>query len=173
MGDELDTTILNFNYTNIVQRIIEERLSWSNMRNREFKMQFKNVHGTLSYGNVILGYNGAEKLKDDHNFFIEKSSNKNYAEYNEILLGCDQVIIIGHSLGKSDEIMFKSLFSATSTKKQPRILIFYYKKAGYDSLKRRIVEMTGGALNAMTNKRKIRLEDIDNFFKDINNFALL
>ena len=173
LGDELDTTILNFNYTNIVQRIIEERLSWSNMRNREFKMQFKNVHGTLSYGNIILGYNGVEKLNDDHNFFIEKSANKNYAEYNEILLGCDQVIIIGHSLGKSDEIMFKSLFSATSTKKQPRILIFYYKKAGYDSLKRRIVEMTGGALNAMTNKRKIRLEDIDNFFKDINNFALL
>lgn len=163
LGDELDTTILNFNYTNIAQKIIEDHLSQFKSRDRDFKMQFKDVHGTLSFGNIILGYNGVKELKDDHDFFVEKSSNKNYAEYNEILLGSDQVIIIGHSLGESDEVMFKTLFATKRTNDLPRVLIFYYKKEGYDALVNRIEGMTGENIEVLTDKKRIRLEDIDNY----------
>ena len=153
--DNYDTTILNFNYTGTVEKVKEEC-----RRGRSLNMSIKYVHGKLS-NRIVLGYNGYASIPVEASV-IRKTANHMFTSYDEYLHGCDELIIFGHSLGESDEAVFKPFFEAqiSKTAKRKRIVIYGYKLEGIEQLKQRIEKMSNGKISLLETKNDVKFIDI-------------
>ena len=116
--------ILTFNYTDLKR--LEQYVGRINV-------PVDNIHGRISDGNIILGFQDDLEIDDSYCFMI-KSFSPHYKSHNvrEKLLGADEIIIFGHSLGSTDYHYFQDLFKSQSqpekAKKNLIMRIFTYNE---------------------------------------------
>lgn len=100
--------IYNFNYTDL--NVFAEVLGYKR------GIDCSNVHGKLEGGSIILGFeDDVHGLQDFH--YMIKTFNSNYStsHVRESLSKAREVIIFGHSLGKTDYPYFSDFFSIKSS----------------------------------------------------------
>ena len=114
------------------------------------RLSYKQIHGCINEKNVIIGYNGYKKIEEMY-AMIKKSSSDIFASYADLLIDCDELYILGHSLGESDEKMFKPFFEWQVSKdaQRKKIVISYYQQSGKDALEQRIKRLTGSTLGTI------------------------
>lgn len=100
--------IYNFNYTDL--NVFAEVLGYKR------GIDCSNVHGKLEGGSIILGFeDDVHGLQDFH--YMIKTFNSNYStsHVRESLSKASEVIIFGHSLGKTDYPYFSEFFTIKSS----------------------------------------------------------
>jgi hypothetical protein len=100
--------IYNFNYTDL--NVFAETLGYKGC------LDCSNVHGKLEGGSIILGFeDDVHELRDFH--YMIKTFNSNYStsHVRESLSKAREVIIFGHSLGKTDYPYFSEFFTTKSS----------------------------------------------------------
>lgn len=127
------THILNFNYTNTVEKYITKF-------DKEYEINY--IHGKLNdpINPLIFGYGDetdehySEIEKLNENIFLEHFKSFGYFKtpnYQNLLRFIDsdkfEVSIMGHSCGLSDRVMLKNIFEHSNCVK---IKIYYYSKKG-------------------------------------------
>ncbi|WP_298715269.1 AbiH family protein [uncultured Chitinophaga sp.] len=135
-----ETLILNFNYTNTVNRYLKELVKIPGL---SFKVN--NIHGELgNYENpIVFGF--GDELDEDYKL-MEKSSTKGFFKYIKsfwyfktenyhnlirfIQSDDFQVIILGHSCGLSDRTMLNMIFEHDNCKS---IKIYYHQYSNNDN----------------------------------------
>jgi len=135
--------IITFNYTNSLTKLIEieARKKWavSDGLGEKFKNNFQkikdniiHIHGSLDADNIILGIEDIGNIIPKETFIIRKSIHVDYTKFSLGLMGkANNVTIFGHSLGISDEMYFKKLFSLwkqTPSSNNKRKITIYHKK---------------------------------------------
>ena len=134
-----ETTILNFNYTSTITKIIEEYKEKHHITDTsQLRIYNKSVHGRLEE-KICFGYNG-ENPNKERLPFIKKTYQESFANPISDLLSCDDLHIWGHSLGESDGNLFKTFFSETNRK---HISIYYHGVKGLNEIKNRIEVISG------------------------------
>lgn len=157
-AEVIDTMVLNFNYTNIVNRYCKELES-------EFLIQEIPLHGKLSNLNsIVFGFGDEvhksyQEMEDlDENLFFEHIKSFKYFQnqhYQDLMAFLDsgqfEVFVLGHSLGLSDRTMLQAIFNSDHLEK---VQLFYYEKDG----KNNFVEMTHQLSRHFTDKNRMRVK---------------
>ena len=135
--------IIIFNYTNSLTKLIEieAKKKWAvadgfgekfTNNFQKIKDSIIHVHGSLDAYNIILGIEDVGNIIPKETFIVRKSI---YVDYTKFSLGlmskANIVTIFGHSLGISDEMYFKKLFSLwkqTPSSIDKRKISIYHKK---------------------------------------------
>lgn len=157
-NEVIDTRVLNFNYTNIVNRYCKELES-------EYSISEIPLHGQLAdLESIVFGFGDEvhksyQEMEDlDENLFFEHIKSFKYFQnqhYQDLMafLGSGQyeVFVLGHSLGLSDRTMLKAIFNSDHLEK---VQLFYYEKDG----KNNFVEMTHQLSRHFTDKNRMRVK---------------
>lgn len=135
--------IITFNYTDTLTKLIEieARNKWavSNGYGEKFTNNFQkikdsiiHIHGSLESNNIILGIEDVEDIIPKETFIVRKSIHVDYTKFSlGIMSKANNVTIFGHSLGISDEMYFKKLFTLwkqTHSVNNKRKITIYHKK---------------------------------------------
>lgn len=135
--------IITFNYTNSLTKLIEieARKKWavSNGFGEKFTNNFQkikdsivHIHGSLESDNIILGIEDVIDIIPKETFIVRKSIHVDYTKFSLGLMSkANNVTIFGHSLGTSDEMYFKKLFTLwkqTPSNNNKRKITIYHKK---------------------------------------------
>jgi hypothetical protein len=135
--------IITFNYTNSLTNLIEieARKKWSvtNGLGSKFINNFQkikdsiiHIHGSLEAQDIILGIEDVRDIIPKEAFIVRKSIHVDYTKFSLGLMSkANNVTIFGHSLGKSDEMYFKKLFTLwkqTPLSIDKRKISIYHKK---------------------------------------------
>lgn len=135
--------IITFNYTSSLTKLIEieARKKWavSNGFGEKFTNNFQkikdsiiHIHGSLEDNNIILGIEDVVDIIPKETFIVRKSIHVDYTKFSLGLMSkANNVTIFGHSLGISDEMYFKKLFSLwkqTQSSNNKRKITIYHKK---------------------------------------------
>jgi hypothetical protein len=135
--------IITFNYTSSLTKLIEieARKKWavSNGFGEKFTNNFQkikdsiiHIHGSLVADNIILGIEDVVNIIPKETFIVRKSIHVDYTKFSLGLLSkANNVTIFGHSLGISDEMYFKKLFTLwkqTPSNNDKRKINIYHKK---------------------------------------------
>ena len=174
--------IVNFNYTNSVDKVLDHYMSsfvrklisicelvldlinifYDCVRNYPNLNHLQTIHphGDVN-GHIILGVDDTTSV--DECIFLKKSVdinfNKNQIQYE--LTTYDKIIIFGHSLGKSDHTYFKDVFmqqseSSTSSKD---FEIYYYGIEDYYRIMKEIDTLTENRINKFRRNNNVRFID--------------
>jgi hypothetical protein len=135
--------IITFNYTSSLTKLIEieARKKWavSNGFGEKFTNNFQkikdsiiHIHGSLDADNIILGIEDVVDIIPKETFIVRKSIHVDYTKFSLGLMSkANNVTIFGHSLGISDEMYFKKLFTLwkqTPSNNNKRKINIYHKK---------------------------------------------
>jgi len=158
-------TILNFNYTDTIDRLYDVIL-----QNRfiDIEDRFKqiHVHGDLTTG-IVFGIDDKAKVKKEH-VFLHKSFDNNTTKININALLEDQkeIIFFGYSLGISDASYFEDFFkkiclpnNKTSKSSQLKLTFYYYKEEGYIDLFNRLLDLTNHSTAKLRQYNNIKFID--------------
>lgn len=118
--------IINFNYTNTVEDVLK---SITNSPTLNPNIKIVNIHGSLSFDEIIIGVDDNLKLaKKD--IFLRKAYSKLYTriDLESELKQAKNVFIFGHSLGITDHPRLKPLIDdiLNRTSQYPRNLVITY-----------------------------------------------
>lgn len=135
--------IITFNYTDSLTKLIEieARKKWAvtNGYGEKFTNNFQkikdnivHIHGSLEADNIILGIEDVVDIIPKETFIVRKSIHVDYTKFSLGLMSkANNVTIFGHSLGTSDEMYFKKLFTLwkqTPSNNNKRKITIYHKK---------------------------------------------
>lgn len=166
-GQGFDIYVLDFNYTNTVERILSASKSpwgirpWNhtNYDNRMFGVT--HPHGTVDQ-DMVFGVNDTSQIscleifKDDEinlNAFIKEKTNETNGEYLEektvdILSNSDAIYIYGMSLGETDKRWWERIIKLMKERQHLCVIIYDYKaplpgviNTGYERRKREIQDL--------------------------------
>lgn len=162
-----DITILNFNYTNSVNYVIDDYyFRTPSIINFMGTMPYssKHIHGNIRKNNIILGVEDNDNIPPEYNF-IKKFYDKSFIAYNNLLLTCDELIVFGHSMGETDDSFFRPFFHRQlSGKASPKKVSIYFKgDEGYKNILDRLDDLTDFQLNTFRDYNLLELIDIDNY----------
>lgn len=160
-------TILNFNYTNSVNFVIDDYyFKTPTIINFLGTMPYfsKHIHGDIRKNNIILGVEDSAVIPLGYHF-IKKSYDRSYRAYKNLLLTCDELIVFGHSMGETDDSFFRPFFRRQLTgKASPKRVSIYFKgDDGYIDLLDRLDSLTEFQLNMFREYNTLDLIDIDNY----------
>lgn len=170
---EVHTTILNFNYTNTIGFMLSSKYAYlneitdvSNIANlADLPVELHNVHGSVN-NDIILGVEDEANISKEYNF-IKKSYSPQYKNLVNKLLGSDEVVIFGHSLGETDEAVFKPFFQQQITHNVARknIIIYYKGESKYPQMIARLDALTGNRLPLLRQLNTVEFRDADTYTK--------
>lgn len=122
--------IVNFSYTQIPQKIF-------NILPRPAcpKIDYWDIHGTLSNGNIILGVDDGFKLHSKEFSFLRKSFSPEFRGHfvRQKLNSAKEVVFFGHSLGETDHFYFKDLFLSNSEEMKQSITVYHYNAEDFEN----------------------------------------
>lgn len=172
---EVHTTILNFNYTNTIGFMLSSKYAYlneiadvSNIANlADLPVELHNVHGSVN-NDIILGVEDEANISKEYNF-IKKSYSPQYKNLVNKLLGSDEVVIFGHSLGETDEAVFKPFFQQQITHNAARknIIIYYKGESKYPQMIARLDALTGNMLPVLRQLNTVELRDVDTYTQPV------
>lgn len=136
------SSIYSFNYTHI-----EDLVSSENEKINVYDAKFHYMHGSLSFGHVIIGAKDGEYGDYD---FIQKSFDDEYKSSTLLndMKEAEEVVIYGHSLGDCDSQYFKRFFNDLVSEQQERnqkkkkITIYTYDKNSEIQIKKNLNKLT-------------------------------
>jgi hypothetical protein len=143
ISENNNVKIITFNYTDTLTKLIEieARNKWavSNGFGEKFTNNFQkikdsivHIHGSLEADNIILGIEDVVDIIPKETFIVRKSIHVDYTKFSLGLMSkANNVTIFGHSLGTSDEMYFKKLFTLwkqTPSNNNKRKITIYHKK---------------------------------------------
>lgn len=156
--------IFNFNYTdlNVFGRF------FGYLSDKE-ELQFRNVHGTLDSGSIIVGFeDDVPNLQGFH--YMIKTFNDNYStsHVRESLMNAHEVVIFGHSLGSTDYPYFSEFFASKSTLRQEsdtpvRITFVTANENSKLSILRQLKIMNGNRTNILLDRNDITFVTTNNW----------
>jgi hypothetical protein len=139
-----DFLILDFNYTNSTRHLLTE-LGAGNLDEKII-----NVHGSIDDGYIIFGVEDLAPIQ--HHVFLRKAFNPEFQaiNVNRQLKNLKELFILGHSLGETDHMYFKSFFREFSNEsyfdKGKSIHLYHFGKAGYLELLKQLDSLTDNSL---------------------------
>ena len=144
--------VVTFNYTDITRLINKPHGS------------IEYMHGNINKG-IILGFQRFENMAPGYDYMI-KSENPLYKSRHLTtkMLAADEVIIFGHSLGKTDHCYFKPYFDEqTSSKAQNRRLtIFTLNRESRNAITKQMVTLSDGKYTEFQENTDINVIDTAN-----------
>lgn len=149
--EEINLTVLNFNYTNTVKTIItiiSNDFIPESVRIKSYSINYISVHGKLEK-NIVFGIDD-KSIVDREYVYLHKSFDNNTTTVNisKLLEDHEEVIFYGYSLGITDSSYFDDYFKKiclhnNKPKEEQRTITFYhYKEEGYIDLFNRLLELT-------------------------------
>lgn len=152
-------TICNFNYTKSIDFILTKK----DMEKHDINII--QLHGRADCGNIIFGVEDGA-LIDNRDIFLLKSANPYFAcdiDLPYILQGKNELLIIGHSLGKTDHFYFKSFFrdQARNKIKKP-IEITHHGEDGWYDIMMQIDDLTNQKLALFRQNNNVIFIDTQN-----------
>lgn len=150
----IDTLIINFNYTDTVTRIINNKNTAE-----EIKM-----HGSYDK-DIIIGIEDNIALSKEF-IFLKKSTSPIYpnVDCNEILSNAINIYFFGYSLGETDHSYFDRFFSRISSilpKVNKRITFFYYKENGRLDILHELDTLTIRQIGLLKQRNNIIFTEVD------------
>jgi hypothetical protein len=134
-------TVVNFNYTDTVEKILLER----GVGPDTAKGRVRYLHGSVKDQNIIFGVDDSAAIGDEH-AFLYKSTNGNFSGrgLTELLLTATVIHFFGHSLGDPDHMYFRDFFThLIHTPQSGKQLIFHHHgEDGLYSLHRQLQKLT-------------------------------
>lgn len=154
------TLIINFNYTDTVERLLNSFGSNSNIIHHQ-------IHGSLASGDIVVGVEDEAKLPEDYKFLIKGLNGyKGDSHFQESFIKCNNLIIFGHSLGITDSSFFYDVFSlsdsnSSKSRAHRKVSIFYYGEDGNDNLNDRLMFFMGRNFRIITGGKYEKV-DVEN-----------
>lgn len=156
--------IFNFNYTDL--NVFARALGYLN---DEEELYFRNVHGNLGSGSIIVGFeDDVSNLQSFH--YMIKTFNSNYStsHVRESLLNAHEVIIFGHSLGKTDYPYFSEFFASKSSSHQEsdasvRITFVTADEKSKLSILEQLKNMNGNRTNILLDRNDVTFVTTNNW----------
>lgn len=163
--DSITSYILNFNYTSMMQKTVEE------FENSNFYyLRLNNIHGSLDDESNPINFGFGDEMDKHYNEIEEKDDNEylkniksfaylNTTNYKQLLDFLDykkyQVLIMGHSCGLSDRTLLNTIFEHSNCRS---IKVFYHKKEDGSDNYTEIIQN----ISRHFNKKKLMREKIVN-----------
>lgn len=150
----MDTLIINFNYTDTVTRII----------NNKYTAEEIKMHGSYDK-DIIIGIEDNIALSKEF-IFLKKSTSPIYpnVDCNEILSNAINIYFFGYSLGETDHSYFDRFFSGISSipsKGNKRITFFYYKENGRLDILHELDTLTHRQIGLLKQSNNIVFTEVD------------
>ncbi|MDO5524860.1 MAG: AbiH family protein [Prevotella sp.] len=180
-SDEFKVEIINFNYTETVERIkrslfgesfgefFEVLLEINDLLGGEKPaehIRFWYPHGSIKNNYIIMGVQDSAKISEEHTF-LKKTCDINYERFpSRLLEECDEVIFFGHSLGETDHTYFKRFFlnQCEEDADYKKIIISYYKRTGYNQIVKQLDKLTNHNVGKLKENNDLRLIDVSQEF---------
>lgn len=137
--------IINFNYSKSLEIVLKHiGLSYDNIEKLEIR-----AHGNAEEKKIILGVHDNSNVREDHTFLL-KSSFSYYTKSQEVFNAIEysqNLSIFGYSMGLTDEMYFKEVFSKIPLSNGAFSLNLYaYNTEAYEEIIKRIRALTNNRL---------------------------
>lgn len=156
LSNRSDVLILNFNYTDSADYILDDG---------DKKFTVLNIHGKAKENQIVFGVEDDARI-NDKDIFLKKST----CTWNEIvdidnyLTNASQIVFWGYSLGETDhhyfEEFFRSVRNKHSAKGAKHIFIYHYGEEGHDDILRQIDELTIHGIHALRSNNDFNMADL-------------
>jgi len=157
---ELNTLIIDFNYTSTLQKVLLELESEDNT----LYIDHIKIHGSIEKSNIIFGVEDKAKIYED-DVFLKKSVNVNFQsiDFSEAIEGSSNFIIFGHSLGETDYMYYDDFFKKACKQgdiyDKKSVIIYHYGEESYFNLFRQIDNLTAKNITRFKQYNKVKLID--------------
>lgn len=143
--------IINFNYSKSLEIVLKHiGLSYENIEKLENR-----AHGNAEDKKIILGVHDNSNIREDHSFLL-KSSFSHYTKSQEVFNAIEysqNLSIFGYSMGLTDEMYFKEVFSKIPLSKGTFSLnLFAYNTEAYEEIIKRIRTLTNNRLTDLRSR---------------------
>lgn len=147
--------VYNFNYTNSLEVILDEM---NLEHNGESTIEY--VHGRVTHNDIILGFEDNVVIKPEL-LFAKKAVHKHYKaiSLSSRLQTISKIYFFGHSLGETDEMVFKPLFFELMGIPGKEIFFYYYGQQSYYNLFHRLDILTSFSLSTFRTKHTVHFID--------------
>ena len=155
-GNQSTTRIINFNYTSNIVKLVEK----FNRKNYSTELiDLIHVHGKLD-DEIILGIEDGALIEQKEDFvFLKKGMHQVYTnnKWHQSYLGANEITIFGHSLGESDQDVFKPMFqNLLQTRDRSKVINIYFHPKDLDYISKRINDLLDGAVTAFKTLHDLR-----------------
>ena len=159
-------TILNFNYTNTIKRLIYY-LSFNCWDNLESRTNHIYVHGNLD-DDIVFGISDDAKINKQHHYLLKSFDIKNNTKVNisKLLNNSDEILFYGYSLGRTDTHYFDDFFKESCVYDdnieegmKKKITFYHYKEEGYLDLFDRLFTLTNRNMSKLTHLNNVHFID--------------
>lgn len=141
--------IINFNYTNCVERIINADFYEKGAYN--MKKIVRHIHGSLDK-DIVFGVEDGGDIHPDH-VFLYKSHNRHQDIHGltSIFNNARKIVFFGYSLGQTDHSYFDDFFKKQSKDSCPnkQLTFYYYDTTAYDNLVVQLNKLTENRLSKL------------------------
>lgn len=156
LRSDINTYILTFNYTNIIERLIDNYF-----QNRN-KHRINHIHGSLS-DNIVFGIEDSVDIAKEHVFLYKShNTNQNINGLISIFDNAESFKFFGYSLGETDHSYFDDFFKAQTMPdcKSKSFVFYYYGDDAYDDLIWQLKQLTHNRLSYLKQYNKLEFIDI-------------
>lgn len=157
------TTILNFNYTNTAQKILNNKYHKTpGINEKERPYEHFHIHGSAKDKNIIFGVDDTHKIGKGH-IEIRKSSfnDKHGRIIKKHLRSANDIYFFGLSLGETDHMYFRDFFENISNKYSEKKLHFYhYGEEGRLQLHNQFETLTNQKVTALKSNNEFIFHDV-------------
>ena len=152
----VDSKIISFNYTSIIERMTWERFCAS-------KSNLLHIHGSLAaYDDIVFGVEDSAKLSKEH-VFLYKAYNQSLKarEFSLWLNSAGRIIFYGYSLGDTDRQYFEKFFQKLCSENSSNVnlVFYYYGQSSYDNLIWQLQMLTKHKLTQLQTYNQIEFID--------------
>lgn len=150
--DSSNTYILTFNYTKMVEKIIDIYFR----ANTNYSIN--HIHGCLS-DNIVFGIEDSVEVVKEHVFLYKShNQNQNINGIIGILNNADNITFFGYSLGETDHSYFDDFFKSQTLPncKSKNFTFYYHGQEAYDDLVWQLKKLTNSRLSYLKQYNLIR-----------------
>lgn len=152
----VDSKIISFNYTSIIERMTRDRFCVS-------KGNLLHIHGSLApYDDIVFGVEDSAKLSKKHVFLYKAHSQSLKArEFSNWLNSAGRIIFYGYSLGDTDRQYFEKFFQKLCSENSSNVnlVFYYYGQSSYDNLIWQLQMLTKHKLTQLQTYNQIEFID--------------
>lgn len=152
LEDNGNTYILTFNYTRMIEKIINIYFYSNN------NYSINHIHGCLP-NNIVFGIEDSVEIAKEHVFLYKShNQNQNINGLINILNNADNVIFFGYSLGETDHSYFDDFFRVQTLPdcKSKSFTFYYHGQEAYDDLIWQLKTLTKNRLSYLKQYNIIR-----------------
>lgn len=156
LKSDINTYILTFNYTDIIERLINIYFPNRN------KYQINHIHGSLS-DNIVFGIEDSVDIAKEHVFLYKSHNNNQHINgLTYIFDNAESFKFFGYSLGETDHSYFDDFFKAQTMPncKDKNFTFYYYGDDAYDDLIWQLKKLTNNRLSYLKQYNKLTFIDL-------------